>query len=57
MQCVYYIEEKPVSSFKKREHVIPQCFGRFTPDEKRGQYTLIFTSSVAGAKIVYILSE
>lgn len=32
MQCVYCTEDKPASSFKKREHVIPQCFGRFTPD-------------------------
>jgi len=32
MQCVYCREEKPESSFKKREHVIPQCFGKFAPD-------------------------
>jgi hypothetical protein len=32
MQCVYCTEKKPNSSFKKREHVIPQCFGKFAPD-------------------------
>jgi len=26
------MENKPKVHFKKREHVIPQCFGRFTPD-------------------------
>ena len=32
MRCVYCTEDKPAFSFKKREHVIPQCFGRFAPD-------------------------
>ena len=32
MHCIYCTEEKPVSSFRKREHVIPQAFGRFAPD-------------------------
>jgi len=30
--CIYCLEEKSVSSFSGREHVIPQSFGRFTPD-------------------------
>lgn len=32
MRCIYCTEDKPESSFKKREHVIPQAFGRFIPD-------------------------
>lgn len=32
MRCIYCTEEKPASSFRKREHVIPQAFGKFTPD-------------------------
>ena len=32
MRCVYCTEDKPECCFKKREHVIPQCFGRFAPD-------------------------
>lgn len=32
MQCIYCTEDKPLSSYKKREHVIPQAFGRFIPD-------------------------
>jgi hypothetical protein len=31
-RCIYCTEEKPASSFRKREHVIPQAFGRFAPD-------------------------
>ncbi len=32
MRCIYCLEAKIKSSFKKREHVIPQCFGKFSPD-------------------------
>jgi len=32
MRCIYCTEEKPAGSFRKREHVIPQAFGRFAPD-------------------------
>lgn len=32
MRCIYCKEDKPPSSFKKREHVIAQAFGRFSPD-------------------------
>jgi len=32
MRCIYCLKEKPSFNFKKREHVIPQCFGRFKPD-------------------------
>ena len=32
MICIYCLEDKPQSNFQKREHVIPQCFGKFTPD-------------------------
>ena len=29
MVCIYCLQEKPLSGFKKREHVLPQCFGKF----------------------------
>jgi hypothetical protein len=29
MKCIYCLEEKTKSAFKKREHIIPQCFGKF----------------------------
>jgi hypothetical protein len=32
MRCIYCTEEKPTSSFRKREHVIPRAFGMFAPD-------------------------
>lgn len=32
MHCIYCKEDKTLSSYKKREHVIPQAFGRFIPD-------------------------
>jgi hypothetical protein len=32
MKCIYCLQDKSKSSFQKREHVIPQFFGRFTPD-------------------------
>lgn len=32
MKCIYCLEEKPASEYKKREHVIPQLFGKFTPN-------------------------
>ena len=32
MKCIYCLETKTKSSYQKREHVIPQCFGKFTPD-------------------------
>ncbi len=32
MLCIYCKEDKTFSSYKKREHVIPQAFGRFIPD-------------------------
>lgn len=30
MKCIYCVEDKPLSSFTKVEHVIPQSFGLFT---------------------------
>jgi len=32
MLCIYCKADKSPSSFKKREHVIPQAFGKFIPD-------------------------
>lgn len=32
MICIYCLEDKSPDSFKRREHVMPQCFGRFNPD-------------------------
>jgi len=32
MICIYCLQYKPASEFQKREHVIPQAFGRFSPD-------------------------
>jgi hypothetical protein len=32
MQCIYCLQCEKKSSFQKREHVIPQCFGRFSPN-------------------------
>ena len=31
MICIYCLQDKPLSDFKKREHVLPQCFGKFNP--------------------------
>lgn len=32
MRCIYCLEIKSKSNYLKREHVIPQCFGKFSPD-------------------------
>lgn len=32
MHCIYCLQDKSKLDFRKREHVIPQCFGRFSPD-------------------------
>lgn len=32
MICIYCLKDKKQLNFKNREHVIPQCFGRFSPD-------------------------
>lgn len=32
MQCIYCKEDKPIYLYKKREHVIPQGFGKFATD-------------------------
>ena len=32
MKCIYCLKDKSPVQFRKREHVIPQCFGRFTPN-------------------------
>ncbi len=32
MRCIYCLEDKKKSDFQKREHVIPQSFGLFSPD-------------------------
>jgi hypothetical protein len=32
MKCIYCLIDKPLYNFKKREHVIPQCFGVFPKD-------------------------
>lgn len=29
MKCIYCLKDRPLSYFKKREHVIPQSFGKF----------------------------
>ena len=31
MRCIYCFQEKPRAAFAKREHVLPQSFGRFSP--------------------------
>lgn len=31
-QCIYCLEVKPPSSFNDREHVVPQSFGKFEPN-------------------------
>lgn len=32
MKCIYCHQDKPLNQYTKREHVIPQCLGRFSPD-------------------------
>jgi len=32
MKCIYCLEAKKEEYFTNREHVIPQCFGKFAPD-------------------------
>lgn len=32
MKCIYCLQDKPPNKYQKREHVIPQCLGHFTPD-------------------------
>jgi len=32
MKCVYCSKTKSINDYQKREHVIPQCFGKFFPD-------------------------
>ena len=32
MKCIYCLETKSKNGFRKREHIIPQCFGKFSPD-------------------------
>lgn len=31
MKCIYCLEDKKKSEFQHREHVIPQCYGSFSP--------------------------
>lgn len=31
MVCIYCLQDKSSDQFKKREHVLPQCFGKFSP--------------------------
>lgn len=32
IKCIYCLEDKPESEFRNREHVMPQCFGKFRPN-------------------------
>ena len=32
MKCIYCLQDKTTNKYKKREHVIPQCLGHFSPD-------------------------
>lgn len=32
IKCIYCLQDKPERAYSKREHVMPQCFGTFTPD-------------------------
>ena len=32
MKCIYCLQDKQNTDFLKREHVIPQCLGKFLPD-------------------------
>lgn len=32
IKCIYCLKYKSSSQYKKREHVIPQCYGKFTPN-------------------------
>lgn len=32
IKCIYCLKDGIANNFKKREHVIPQCYGTFTPD-------------------------
>lgn len=32
IKCIYCLKEKPPEKYKKREHVMPQCYGTFSPD-------------------------
>lgn len=32
IRCIYCLQDKPSTGFKKREHVLSQCFGAFKPD-------------------------
>jgi len=32
MKCIYCLKDKSETEFSRREHVMPQCYGAFTPD-------------------------
>ena len=32
MKCIYCLKDKSLDQYRKREHVIPQCFGKFAPN-------------------------
>ncbi|MBU1863049.1 MAG: HNH endonuclease [Candidatus Omnitrophica bacterium] len=32
MKCIYCLIDQPKSAYRKREHVMPQCFGKFQPN-------------------------
>lgn len=32
IKCIYCLKDKSSSQYQKREHVIPQCYGKFTPN-------------------------
>lgn len=32
IRCIYCLKDKPRNEYQRREHVMPQCYGTFTPN-------------------------